>query len=93
VHHEHPAHPKPINLHPAPVEPVHTLNVAPEPLPAPPKGSVHLPGEEDAEEIKEDVKGEAKHVKNEAKKKGEQIEKKSKDLAKKAKVCGLSSLE
>jgi hypothetical protein len=82
VSHEAPAHPEPITLNAPAIPEVHKLNVAPEPLPAPPKGSVHLPGEEEKQEIKK--KGE------DLKKKGEQVEKKvekkGKEYANKAKV-------
>lgn len=92
MHHEAPVHPEPINLHPAPVEPPHTLHVAPEPLKAPPKKSVHLPGEDEAEKTKEDVKDGAKQVKGEAKQQGKELkdeaEKKGKQLKAEAEKKG-----
>ena len=60
------------------------MNVAPEPLHAPPKGSVQLP---EAKEVKKDVKDTAKKAGKEAEKKGKEIEKKGKQYADKAKVC------
>lgn len=67
MHHESPVRPEPITLnHGADPQP-HTLNVAPEPLKAPPKGSVHLPGED-----------ELKDEKDAAKKKGKEYAKKAK---------------
>ena len=84
VHHEKPAHHEPIQMHnTSDIEP-HTLNVAPEPLQAPPKASVHLPNEEDKEEVKQ--KG--KEAEKEIKKKGEQVEKKGKELADQAEKKG-----
>jgi hypothetical protein len=76
------------------IEP-HTLNVAPEPLKAPPRASVHLPGEEEKEEVKakgkqaeKEVKQKGKEAEKEIKKKGEQVEKKGKELADQAEKKG-----
>jgi len=95
VHHEKPAHHEPIQMHnTSDIEP-HTLNVAPEPLQAPPKASVHLPNEEDKEEVKakgkqaeKEVKQKGKEAEKEIKKKGEQVEKKGKELADQAEKKG-----
>jgi len=97
VHHEAPAHPAPIQLHnTSDIEP-HHLNVAPEPLKAPPKSSVHIPesGEHEAEELKKQGKQAGKEVKKtaeQAEKKGKeyasQAEKKGKELANEAEKKG-----
>lgn len=68
VHPEPAARPEPITLnHGADPEP-HTLNVAPEPLKAPPKGSVHLPGEEEIKDEKDAAKKKGKEYAKKAKK-------------------------
>jgi hypothetical protein len=62
------------------------LNVAPEPLHAPPKASVHIPesGEHEAEELKKQTKQAGKEVKKTA----EQAEKKGKEFASQAEKKG-----
>jgi len=97
VHHEAPVHPAPIQLHnTSDIEP-HHLNVAPEPLPAPTKASVHIPesGEHEAEELKKQTKQAGEEVKKtgeqagkEVKKTAEQAEKKGQEFASQAEKKG-----
>ena len=97
VHHEAPVHPAPIQLHnTSDIEP-HHLNVAPEPLPAPTKASVHIPesGEHEAEELKKQTKQAGKEVKKtgeqagkEVKKTAEQAEKKGQEFVSQAEKKG-----
>jgi len=87
VHHEAPVHPAPIQLHnTSDIEP-HHLNVAPEPLHAPPKSSVHIPesGEHEAEELKKQTKQAGKEVKKTAEQAGEEAKKTGKQAGQEVK--------
>jgi RNase P subunit RPR2 len=63
------------------------LNVAPEPLHAPPKASVHIPdsGEHEAEELKKQTKQAGKEVKKTAEQAGEQAKKTGEQAGKEVK--------
>jgi ParB-like chromosome segregation protein Spo0J len=63
------------------------LNVAPEPLHAPPKSSVHIPesGEHEAEELKKQTKQAGKEVKKTAEQAGEEAKKTGKQAGEEVK--------
>jgi len=81
VSHEPPSRPEPIILNPPPVEELHTSSVAPEPLKAPHKADVHMPGENSKGLAKKE-----KEAEKDVKKGLDKAEKKGKEYAKKARA-------